>query len=79
MVGLLLGASPQIYLKAQKIVPWVGILRRPPGVIEDSEEWRRWSRRVRLIGLLLVLVGAGLLSAVHHGVVPVRSRPFHMP
>ena len=77
IAGLFLTATPHGYVKLQKAVPWIGLLHQPPDSTEDSQEWRRWARRARFIGLFLVLIGAGLLSEVRGGSVLYRSRPFH--
>ena len=79
IAGLFLTASPQGYVKLQKAVPWVGLLHQPPDPTEDSAEWRRWARRARLIGLFLVLLGAGLFRQARGGSVPLRYVPFHTP
>lgn len=74
--GLFLSASPSSYLRLQRVLPWIGLIKLPPDS-SDEADWRKWTRRTRLIGLVLILFGGGLLSVARQGAVVTRGRPFH--
>ena len=69
--GLFLNVSPLSYLRIQRVVPWIALTKRPAN--SGAAEWRKWMRRTRLTGLVLILIGLVLLHAAYTG----KGGPYH--